>query len=253
MSLTIKQNLVSKDKYSIKCPYTMTPEWITIHNTDNDAPAENEIKYMISNDNQVSFHYAVDDKEIIQGLPLDRNAWAAGDGANGTGNRKSLHVEICYSKSGGIKFQNAEKNAAKLVAQLLHERGWDASKVKTHKDWSGKNCPSRTLAVGWASFVNMIKDELKALQGTTSSPEANSGNAWYRVIVGSYQSRTTAENVKTRLTAEGVAGVWIDVFKDKNKTTWYRVIAGSYSDRQNAEKVKSILDQRYEGVWIAIA
>ena len=38
---------------------------------------------MINNNNQVSFHYAVDDIEVIQGLPLNRNAWASGDGGNG--------------------------------------------------------------------------------------------------------------------------------------------------------------------------
>ena len=37
---------------------------------------------MISNDNQVSFHFAADDNEVVQGLPTDRNAWHAGDGAN---------------------------------------------------------------------------------------------------------------------------------------------------------------------------
>ena len=61
----IRQNLVSSSKYSIKCPYTMTPEGITVHNTANKASAENEIAYMIRNDNQVSYHYAVDDKEIV--------------------------------------------------------------------------------------------------------------------------------------------------------------------------------------------
>lgn len=253
MSLTIKQNLVSKEKYSIKCPYSMNAEFLVCHNTANDASAENEVKYMITNDNQVSFHYAVDDKEAVQGLPLNRNAWAAGDGANGQGNRKGIHIEICYSKSGGIKFQNAEKNAAKLMAQLLHERGWGVEKVKKHQDFSGKYCPHRTLDIGWASFINLVKDELKALKVPTCSPESNNTDVWYRVIVGSYQNRTTAENVKTRLTAEGVAGVWIDVFKDKNKVKWYRVIAGSYNSKANAEKVKKDLDQRYNGVWIAIA
>ena len=249
MSLIIKQNLVSKEKYNIKCPYTMTAEYITIHNTENSATAENEIKYMISNNNQVSFHFAVDDTCAIQGLPLDRNAWAAGDGANGPGNRKSIHVEICYSKIGGIKFENAEKDAANLTAQLLHERNWDISKVKRHKDWSGKNCPRLTMQKGWASFLNMVKDELKALQQPAPSTDKD---VWYRVIVGSYQNRTSAENVKKRLQNEGVAGVWIDVFK-KDNVNWYRVIAGSYSSKANAESVKKILDSRYNGVWIGIA
>lgn len=35
---------------------------------------------MIDNHNEVSFHYAVDDKEIVQGIPENRNAWHSGDG-----------------------------------------------------------------------------------------------------------------------------------------------------------------------------
>lgn len=73
----IKQNLVSSSKYNIKCPYEMKPQGITVHNTANDASAKNEIAYMISNNNQVSYHYAIDDIEIIQGIPENRNAWHA--------------------------------------------------------------------------------------------------------------------------------------------------------------------------------
>ncbi len=166
MTYAFKQNLVSKDKYSIKCPNTMNAEFIVVHNTANDASAENEVKYMISNNNQVSYHYAVDDNEVIQGLPTDRNAWACGDGANGKGNRKGIQVEICYSKSGGARFENAEKNAAMFIAQLLKERGWGVDKVKKHQDFANKYCPHRTLDKGWASFVNMVKDYLN----DTSAP-----------------------------------------------------------------------------------
>lgn len=165
--MNIVKNLVSQSKYSVKCPYSMTPEFIVVHNTANDASAQNEVKYMISNNNQVSFHFAVDDKEVVQGLPLDRNAWACGDGANGKGNRKGIQIEICYSKSGGVRFENAEKNAAKFIAQLLKERGWGVDKVKKHQDFSNKYCPHRTLDKGWASFVNMVKDYLNELNKPT--------------------------------------------------------------------------------------
>ncbi|WP_343675378.1 N-acetylmuramoyl-L-alanine amidase, partial [Chitinophaga sp.] len=70
----------------------MTAEYITIHNTYNDASAANEVSYMIGNTSSTSFHFAVDDKEVRQGIPTDRNAWHTGDGKNGTGNRKSIGV-----------------------------------------------------------------------------------------------------------------------------------------------------------------
>lgn len=153
------QKLISSDKYGIKCPYAMDPIGICIHNTANDASAANEIAYMQRNNNEVSFHIAIDDKEAIQGLPFNRNAWAAGDG-NGQGNRKYIHIEICYSKSGGHKFEAAEKRAAQEVAALLKQYGWGIDRVKKHQDFSGKYCPHRTLDMGWQRFLNMIQNEL---------------------------------------------------------------------------------------------
>ena len=172
----IVQKLVSSSKYNIKCPYEMTPEYITVHNTANDASALNEISYMSSNNNEVSYHFAVDDKMIVQGLPLDRNGWHAGDG-NGTGNRKSIGIEICYSKSGGDKFTKAENNAVELIAQLLKERGWGIDRVKKHQDWSNKYCPHRTLDLGWDRFIKMIEEKLNESSTTTNSQV----NVYYKV------------------------------------------------------------------------
>jgi len=70
--MNIIKNIVPKDKYNIKCPYSMTPSRIVVHNTANDATARNEIAYMISNNQEVSFHYAVDDKEAKMNSKLYR-------------------------------------------------------------------------------------------------------------------------------------------------------------------------------------
>ncbi|MCY7923959.1 N-acetylmuramoyl-L-alanine amidase [Bacillus spizizenii] len=174
MAITVKKNLVSEAKYDLKCPNPMTAEYITIHNTANDASAANEISYMTGNTSSTSFHFAVDDKEVIQGLPLNRNAWHTGDGTNGTGNRKSIGVEICYSKSGGAKYKAAEKLAIKFVAQLLKERGWGIDRVRKHQDWNGKYCPHRILSEGrWNEVKAAIEAELKSLGGKTSSSKTN--------------------------------------------------------------------------------
>ena len=185
MAYTFKQNLVASSKHSIKCPYAMTAEYIVVHNTANNASAENEIKYMISNDNEVSFHFAVDDKEVIQGLPVDRNAWHAGDGRSGTGNRKGIGVEICYSLSGGSKFDAAEKNAAAFIASLLKERGWGIEKVKRHHDFATnkKYCPHRTMDLGWERFLNMIKANLSTTTTSTTTTSTTPSNSFLVEII----------------------------------------------------------------------
>ena len=174
--MKIIKNLVPQSKYNIKCPYEMKAEYITVHNTANDATARNEVAYMTNNNYEISYHFAVDDKEVVQSLPLDRNGWHAGDG-NGTGNRKSIGIEICYSKSGGNKFIKAEQNAVELIVHLLKERGWGIDRVKKHQDWSGKYCPHRTLDMGWDRFIKMIET---ALNGAKNEPTNEVNNITYQ-------------------------------------------------------------------------
>lgn len=163
MTLKITKMLVKESKYSIKCPYKMDAETVTMHETENDASAMSEISYMIGNNNYVSYHVAVDDTRAVQGIPYNRNAYHAGDGKNGPGNRKSIAIEICYSKTGGERYEKSKKNAAKMAALLLKDRGWGVSKLRRHKDWSGKNCPRRIIATGWSKFKNMVQTELNLL------------------------------------------------------------------------------------------
>src|SRR5690606_29993348 len=116
--------------------------------------------------------------EIVQGIPENRNAWHAGDGSNGPGNRKGLSIEICYSKSGGTRFIEAEKLAAKFIAYKLKEKGWGIDRVKKHQDFSGKYCPHRTLDMGWQRFLNMVQNELNKLKGGTTMANENTPSSW---------------------------------------------------------------------------
>ena len=210
--MNIRQMLVSSSKYSVKCPYAMTPKYITIHNTANDASANNEVSYMINNNYEVSFHYAVDDKEAVQAIPENRNAWHAGDGGAGTGNRYSIGIEICYSKSGGSRFIQAEKNAAYLTATLLKKYGWGIDRVKRHYDWSGKYCPHRTMDMGWQRFLNMVQTELNKLNKPTQTSTSSSTSNVYRVIVngtqiGAYGNINNIANAVKEQVKKGVAKI----------------------------------------------
>lgn len=176
--VNIIKQIVPENKYGIKCPYAMTPTRIVVHNTANDASARNEIAYMTNNDYETSFHYAVDDKEIVQGIEENRNAWHASDG-NGKGNREGIAIEICYSKSGGDRFIKAEQNAVDLIVNILKRYGWGIDKVTKHQDYTNKYCPHRTLDMGWDRFIKMIENKLN---GTSNQAlEDNTVNIYYRV------------------------------------------------------------------------
>lgn len=173
------------NKYSIKCPYSMTPTRIVVHNTANDASAMSEISYMIGNNNQVSYHYAVDDYRVVQGIEENRNGWHAGDGRKGKGNREGIGIEICYSKSGGDRFLKAEDNAVELIVSILKRYGWGIEKVTKHQDYMNKYCPHRTLDLGWERFMDKIKARLNETnQSTTVQPTpTNTGFNAYTVKI----------------------------------------------------------------------
>ncbi|SLB09981.1 N-acetylmuramoyl-L-alanine amidase CwlA precursor [Mycobacteroides abscessus subsp. massiliense] len=212
MTIAVKKRIVESEKYALKCPNPMTPEYITLHNTANDASAANEISYMTGNSESTSYHFAVDDKEVIQGIPLNRNAWHSGDGTNGTGNRKSIAVEICYSKSGGARYRAAEALAIKFVAQLLKERGWGVDKIRKHQDWNGKYCPHRILSEGrWDQVKAAIAAELERLGGKKApkppKTETKTGGATYTVKKGdalSVIAEKTGVSMKTLQSLNGI-------------------------------------------------
>ena len=170
----------------------MTPDGIVVHNTANDASAMSEISYMIGNNNKVSYHVAVDDERVVTGLPFDRNSWNAGDGSNGKGNRTKIAIEICYSKSGGEKFEEAENLCASYIAYLLKQYNWGIDRVSKHQDYSGKYCPHRTLDMGWERFLNKIRQHLD-IQTTPVEEEKDEGGNLERARV--YLNGSTPETV----------------------------------------------------------
>ncbi len=174
-----------------KTSYYMQPEYITIHNTANIATARGEIDYMHTSNDYRSFHFAVDDTSIVQGLLLNQNGWHAGDDSDGRGNRKSIGIEICLSyvpkKVNGVevgdeakwrksykkRFEKAQENAAELTAYLLNKYGWgmDRNRIKKHQDFSNKYCPHRTLSdYGWEYFLNLVERKYKEMHERGDDP-----------------------------------------------------------------------------------
>jgi len=142
----------------------MDPKYITVHNTANTnkgANAEMHSRYLLNGagGRVVGWHFTVDDTEIYQHLPLDEHGWHAGDGGNGTGNRKSIGIEICENSDGD--FGKAVSNAVWLIQKLMEDHNIGIDKVVTHKHWSGKHCPRRLLDQ-WHGFKKRLENSKEA-------------------------------------------------------------------------------------------
>lgn len=172
--MQFKQHPIPSSKYSKKSPKTVTMKYLVVHNTANNAPALNEAKYCANNDSSTSFHLVVDEKECYQLLPFNRMAHHAG---SATYNGNSIGLEIARSTSSYSTYLEAEANGAIVAAKVLKQHGWGVSRLKTHKDCSGKHCPHRMLDNNrWGTFKNMVQKELDKLNESSSGGSSSKGD-----------------------------------------------------------------------------
>ncbi len=145
--------------------FAMTPEYITVHETGNrsaGANAEMHGRFIKNPSTAASWHITVDDGDVaIQHLPFNENGWHCGDGRDGTGNRKSIGIEICVNSDGD--FEKAKQNAAFIIRDLMDRFNIPMSKVVQHWDWSRKNCPQNIRAnEGFPAFKQRIPASVNA-------------------------------------------------------------------------------------------
>ncbi|MBC9785908.1 N-acetylmuramoyl-L-alanine amidase [Heliobacterium chlorum] len=143
--------------------YSMKPTFITVHNTGNAANGANAAGHNAfiksASAGTTSWHFTVDEKEIYQHLPITENAWHAGDGGNGPGNRTSIGIEICENADGNEA--KGEENAKDLICKLMMENNIPLENIVPHKHWTGKECP-HVILPHWDSFIAGVKERVDA-------------------------------------------------------------------------------------------
>ena len=112
----VSQSVVNKRSYGTANPINS----ITIHQTGNtnkgaNAQAHANIQTNL-NPREASWHYQVNDKEIIQSFEDKVQCWHATDG-RGPGNLTSIAVEICIISVGDYK--KALQNTADIIKYLM--------------------------------------------------------------------------------------------------------------------------------------
>jgi len=179
----IRMTLLPPDKHGRLVKRTMQPRYITIHATENvGATADDHARYLLNSGKRssnrrfgrsgwVTWHFTVDDKEIVEHLlPTEQ-----GDHADygGPGDRLSIGIEIC-------EFRDPKRQAA-AIDRAAHLAAWLADKyhipstnIVPHKHWPrwdfkyGKPCPhillerdphvpgGWVLGAKWNRFIALI-------------------------------------------------------------------------------------------------
>lgn len=137
------------------------------HDTGNpnfgaDAPMHSRYMHNGAEGQRLGYHLTVDDKVLVQMVPLDEVTWHAGDG-NGPGNMDSIACELCiHSNSDHIA---SRRYAAIVAAGVMHALGIDKEPVQ-HNKWSGKDCPGEMRRTGtWNGYLAVFRAARAQMQG----------------------------------------------------------------------------------------
>lgn len=171
---------------------------ITVHNTEaincasGTTAAEQYTRACRNgNLNDVRVHIFVDEYCFWVGHDLSMVSWHSGDGTSdpNSGNNTTISIEVIGNSS------KVEDNAAKVVAYLMKQYGWNIEKnLYTHTYWINrglgiggtrdnqntykssrayKYCPCYILP-HWSTFKNTIKKYLGSTSSSTATTPTNS-------------------------------------------------------------------------------
>ena len=166
----IKVKTLIKEYNHFKTSY----KGITVHNNGNvKSTAQRDVDYALNkryvNDGyDASWHYSVDDTQVVRFVPWGYSCWASGDGSKGYGNSQTINIEINefggYNNSNDPKWVQARINSIHLIAQLCVDMNWSTDAIGMHFDRSGKNCPRVIRKEGWNEFIIDVKKEIDAMK-----------------------------------------------------------------------------------------
>jgi len=155
----IRKTLLPPNVHGRLVKRTMSPGYITIHATENPESTAARHALYLSNKGKrsgikgrsgwVTWHFTVDNREIVQHLL----ATEQGDHADfgGKGDRNSIAIEICEF-SNPRKQAAALDRAARLAVALADRYDIPTREIVPHKHWPrpdfpyGKPCPKILLA-----------------------------------------------------------------------------------------------------------
>ncbi|MDD4387744.1 MAG: Ig-like domain-containing protein [Bacilli bacterium] len=140
---------------------------IIYHDTGNNNFGANAVmhaNFMVGADNfnfyrARSWHYTVDDQEVIQHLPDNEIAW---QGDTYEAYSTTIGIETCVNQASDL--YTTWHRTAKLMASLLVKYNLKVSDIKQHYDFSQKNCP-QTLRRNnlYANAISLVEAEYFAL------------------------------------------------------------------------------------------
>ena len=231
MTIKIRKHIVP-ESIAKRVTYNGTnrKKYIVIHETANTragANADAHARLQASgNSRAASWHYTVDDKEIVQSFDDNKQCWHAG---NRFYNENSIGIEICVNSDGN--FKKAVENAVKLTKHLMDKYNISVNNVIQHNQASGKNCPrylrSGEKGVSWGDFKAKLtgKNNTKTKTSTKQKKPTN----------------------KPKTTNKSIAQMAIEVIQGKHGNGHEQRRKSLGIDKATYEKVRAEVNRRLTG------
>lgn len=169
MSVNIKKQIVARSiENEVSYGRGNKVLYIVIHETANEGKGANAQSHANlqsrGNSRNASWHYQVDDKQIIQSFKDSVECW---HGSSQYYNTHSIGIEICVNSDGD--FKKAVKKAAELAKYLRKKHKKNFDKIVTHYETSGgKNCPRHLRNNDWGVSWNEFKKMVDGAKGSVS-------------------------------------------------------------------------------------
>lgn len=138
--------MLDKNKWSQFGKDGLEPTCITIHNTGNYDMTARELFNYLNNECLTSqgCHFLVDDKEIIEVMPLNWKTYHTGKGEDYAFNN-SIAIEICSNLDDEL-YLKGQENAIRLIKNYMDKFDIPKDEIYFHIDFNPTTyCPCNIL------------------------------------------------------------------------------------------------------------
>jgi N-acetylmuramoyl-L-alanine amidase len=217
--LNLKVDMIAPNRFGRKGKRPMTPQYITIHSTQNYTGDALDHARALKNGalrggvvGYLCWHFTVQQDLVMQHLPTNERGEHAD--FDGPGNRYSIGIEMCEHQGNNILY--TIDRTAKLTASLMYHHNIPISNVVPHYHWPrkgyeppNKNCPHFLMEDGrpqdtWRWFIGRVHRHFQRI----SKNNAQTG----------YVDPQSAPGVANPAHLVGTQLLWMDRFRPSLKT-----------------------------------
>jgi|SRR5690625_1698715 len=233
-----------KNKYKVERNYITNTKarskqrnnvkFLVSHETaNNNAGADNHFQYFNNITFQASAHTFIDDKKILEIIPLNEKAWHVQYNQDkrvlglGYANDNAIGIELCrpgnfkqaYDRYVWYHAYLCKKFGLQPKKHIIQHSKLDPARRSDPESWLNPN------GVTWNKFIS----DVQSYYDNWESKPSKSSSKLYKVQIGAFGNKKNADNLAKKAKSKG-----FDQYIVKEKGL-YKVQIGAFSKKSNAD------------------